>query len=90
MEFLGPWALGKFATWQAGMMGSYFSITRGGMPAPADRHSRFAAPCYLIAPQVTVTHPTKPSAGTFPLDLFLQIVGAHAEAALATNLGAGG
>ncbi len=71
-------------------IGSSPEHTRGGMRALVERHPRFAGRCYLIAPQVAVSHPTKTSAGTFPLDLFLQIVGAHAEAALATNLGGGG
>ena len=43
-----------------------------------------------MAPQPSVTQPeaTASGIGTLPLDLFLQVVGAQAEAALAASLGA--
>lgn len=63
---------------------------RSGVRALADRHPRFRGNAYLVAPQATVTHPDSTAAGvgTLPLDLFLQVVGAQAEAALAKSLGA--
>ncbi|MCA1706512.1 MAG: DUF4143 domain-containing protein, partial [Actinobacteria bacterium] len=64
--------------------------TRSGIKAIAERHRRFQKRSYLVAPQAGVAHPDSTAAGvgTLPLDLFLQVVGAQAEAALATSLGA--
>lgn len=64
---------------------------RSGLQALIQRHPRFEGRGYVVAPQVPVTHPesTARGVGTLPLDLFLQIVGTQAEAALAANLGAG-
>lgn len=64
--------------------------SRAGMRALMERHPRFVGRCFLIAPQATVGHPDSMAAGvgTLPLDLFLQVVGAQAEAALAANIGA--
>lgn len=57
----------------------------GGGPSCSSGGSRS---CYVVAPQATAAHPdsTTSGVGTLPLDLFLQVVGAQAEAALATNL----
>jgi len=62
---------------------------RAGMRALMDRHPRFKGRCFLITPQATVGQPDSMAAGvgTLPLDLFLQVVGAQAQAALAVNLG---
>jgi len=64
--------------------------SRAGISALAEKHPRFKGRCYVVAPQATVAHPdsTTSGIGTLPLDLFLQVVGAQAEAALATSLGA--
>jgi predicted AAA+ superfamily ATPase len=70
-------------------IGSSPDHPRAGLRALVDRHRRFEGRCYVVAPQAGVTHPTETNIGTLPLDLLLQIVGAHAAAALATNLGAG-
>ena len=71
-------------------IGSSPDHSRAGMQAFMERHPRFRGRCYLIAPQATVGHPESMAAGvgTLPLDLFLQVVGAQAEIALAKNLGA--
>lgn len=71
-------------------IGSSPDHSRAGMQAFMERHPRFKGRCYLIAPQATVGHPDSMAAGvgTLPLDLFLQVVGAQAEIALAKNLGA--
>lgn len=73
-------------------IGSSPDHPRSGIQALAERHPRFKGQCYLVAPQVAVAHPesTASGVGTLPLDLFLQVVGAQAEAALATRLGATG
>ncbi|HUQ64454.1 MAG TPA: ATP-binding protein [Acidimicrobiales bacterium] len=62
--------------------------SRAGLRALMERHPRFKGRCFLIAPQATVGQPDSMAAGvgTLPLDLFLQLVGAQAEAALAANL----
>lgn len=54
-----------------------------------ERHPRFRGRCFVVAPQVSVTQPeaTASGIGTLPLDLFLHVVGAQAEAALAAGLG---
>lgn len=71
-------------------IGSSPDHPRSGIRALAERHPRFKGRCFVVAPQVAVAHPksTSSGVGTLPLDLFLQVVGAQAEAALATNLGA--
>lgn len=63
---------------------------RAGIMALHERHPRFRGRCYVVAPQAGVTQPdaTASGVGTLPLDLFLQVVGAQAEAALAASLGA--
>lgn len=63
--------------------------SRKGLVAFARKHPRFEGRCYLVAPQVAVRQPgsTSSGVGTLPLDLFLQVVGSQAEAALARNLG---
>jgi uncharacterized protein len=63
---------------------------RAGILALHERHPRFRGRCYVVAPQASVTQPdaTPSGIGTLPLDLFLQVVGAQAEAALAASLGA--
>lgn len=63
---------------------------RAGITALLERHPRFHGRCYVVAPQASVTQPdaTATGIGTLPLDLFLQVVGAQAEAALAASLGA--
>ena len=64
--------------------------SRSGMRALVDRHPRFARNTYLVAPQVAVAHPSATSDfGTLPLDLFLLVVGAQAEAAFVAGLGGG-
>lgn len=71
-------------------IGSSPDHPRSGIRALAERHPRFKGRCFVVAPQVAVAHPesTTSGVGTLPLDLFLQVVGAQAEAALATSLGA--
>ena len=71
-------------------IGSSPDHPRSGIRALVERHPRFEGRCYVVAPQVAVAHPesTASGVGTLPLDLFLQVVGAQAEAALATSLGA--
>ncbi|MDQ3680241.1 MAG: ATP-binding protein [Actinomycetota bacterium] len=71
-------------------IGSSPDHPRSGIRALAERHPRFKGRCFVVAPQVAVAHPesTSSGVGTLPLDLFLQVVGAQAEAALATSLGA--
>lgn len=71
-------------------IGSSPDHPRAGIMALHERHPRFRGRCYLVAPQATVTQPdaTATGIGTLPLDLFLQVVGAQAEAALAASLGA--
>ena len=63
---------------------------RAGILALHERHPRLRGRCYVVAPQASVTQPdaTPSGIGTLPLDLFLQVVGAQAEAALAASLGA--
>ena len=63
---------------------------RAGILALHERHPRLREHCYVVAPQASVTQPdaTPSGIGTLPLDLFLQVVGAQAEAALAASLGA--
>lgn len=62
---------------------------RSGITALHEQHPRFRGRCYVVAPQASVTQPeaTASGIGTLPLDLFLQVVGAQAEAALAASLG---
>ena len=62
--------------------------SRAGLYALMERHPQFRGACYLIAPQVSVTHPKEDAVGTFPLDLLLLAVGAQDGQALAANLGA--
>ena len=71
-------------------IGSSPDHPRSGIRALAERHPRFKGRCFVVAPQVAVAHPepTTSGVGTLPLDLFLQVVGAQAEAALAISLGA--
>ena len=71
-------------------IGSSPDHPRSGIRALTERHPRFKGRCFLVAPQVAVSHPqsTTSGVGTLPLDLFLQVVGAQAETALATGLGA--
>jgi len=63
---------------------------RAGMAALVERHRRFNGRCYVVAPQAAVAQPHSTAAGigTLPLDLFLQVVGAQAEGALAASFGA--
>jgi predicted AAA+ superfamily ATPase len=63
---------------------------RAAITALHERHPRFRGRCYVVAPQASVTQPdaTASGIGTLPLDLFLQVVGAQAEAALAASLAA--
>jgi predicted AAA+ superfamily ATPase len=70
-------------------IGSSPDHPRSGIQALVDRHPRFQGRAYLVAPQVAVAHPgsTTSGVGTLPLDLFLQVVGAQAEAALSTSIG---
>jgi predicted AAA+ superfamily ATPase len=65
--------------------------SRSGITALSEKHSRFKGRCYVVAPQAAVAQPhsTAVGVGTLPLDLFLQVVGAQAEAALAASVGAG-
>ena len=62
---------------------------RSGITVLHEQHPRFRGRCYVVAPQASVTQPeaTASGIGTLPLDLFLQVVGAQAEAALAASLG---
>lgn len=62
--------------------------SRAGLYALMERHPQFRGASYLVAPQVSVTHPEEDTVGTFPLDLLLLAVGAQAQQALAANLGA--
>jgi predicted AAA+ superfamily ATPase len=63
--------------------------SREGITAFAQKHPRFKGRCYVVAPQAAVAQPdsTASGVGTMPLDLFLQVVGAQAESALAARLG---
>jgi len=72
-------------------IGSSPDHPRAGITALHERHPRFRGRCYVVAPQASVTQPdaTATGIGTLPLDLFLQVVGAQAEAALAASLGRG-
>lgn len=69
-------------------IGSSPDHSRAGIQAFMARHPRFEGRCYLVAPQATVSHPASTAAGigTMPLDLFLLVLGAQAEHALAANL----
>ncbi len=71
-------------------IGSSPDHPRTGMMALQEKHPRFRGRCYVVAPQAIVTPPeaTSSGIGTLPLDVFLQVVGAQAEAALAASLGA--
>ena len=71
-------------------IGSSPDHPRTGITALHEKHPRFRGRCYVVAPQASVTQPdaTPTGIGTLPLDLFLQVVGAQAEAALAASLGA--
>ena len=62
---------------------------RTGITALHAQHPRFRGRSYVVAPQASVNQPeaTASGIGTLPLDLFLQVVGAQAEAALAASLG---
>jgi predicted AAA+ superfamily ATPase len=73
-------------------IGSSPEHSRRGLQAFAARHPRFAGRCYLVAPRAFVAHPpaTSSGVGTLPLDLFLLVVGAQAERALADRLVGGG
>ena len=64
------------------------SHSHAGLYALMERHPQFRGASYLVAPQVSVTHPEEDTVGTFPLDLLLLAVGAQAQHALAANLGA--
>ena len=64
------------------------SHSRAGLYALIKRHPQFRGASYLVAPQVSVTHPEEDAVGTFPLDLLLLAVGAQARQALSANLGA--
>lgn len=70
-------------------IGSSPDHPRAGLQALMERHARFRGRSYVVAPQVVVAHPesTASGVGTLPLDLFLQVVGALAEVALAKSLG---
>ncbi len=70
-------------------IGSSPDHPRSGLKALVERHPRFLGRTYLVTPQVAVTHPGSSASGvgTVPLDLFLEAVGAQAEAALAASLG---
>lgn len=70
-------------------IGSSPDHPRTGLIALREKHPRFRGRCYIVAPQASVTQPdaTATGIGTLPLDLFLQVVGAQAEAALAARLG---
>lgn len=69
-------------------IGSSPDHSRAGVQAFMERHPKFVGRCYLVAPQVPVTHPgaTASGVGTLPLDLFLLAIGAQAEQSLARNL----
>lgn len=71
-------------------IGSSPDHPRAGIVALHEKHPQFRGRCYVVAPQASVTQPdaTATGIGTLPLDLFLQVVGAQAEAALAASLGA--
>ncbi len=70
-------------------IGSSPEHPRSGIMALCEKHPRFRGRCYVVAPQAIVTQPeaTSTGIGALPLDLFLQVVGAQAEAALAARLG---
>lgn len=70
-------------------IGSSPEHPRAGLKALHERHPQFRGRSYIVAPQAAVTQPeaTATGVGTLPLDLFLQVVGAQAEAALAASLG---
>lgn len=70
-------------------IGSSPDHPRAGLQALMERHARFQGRSYVVAPQAAVAHPesTASGVGTLPLDLFLQVVGALAEVALAKSLG---
>lgn len=73
-------------------IGSSPDHSRRGLQALVERYPRFQGRCYLVAPPVTVAQPESTAAGvgTLPLDTFLLLVGAQAEAASARNfLGSG-
>jgi predicted AAA+ superfamily ATPase len=73
-------------------IGSSPDHPRGGLRAFIERHPRFEGRGYLVTPQVAVTPPSPATGGigSVPLDLFLEVLGAQAEAALAVNLGVAG
>lgn len=64
--------------------------SRAGIRAFMERHPRFKDRCYLVSPQSAVGQPAAMGSGvgTLPLDLFLLVVGAQAERAIAKNLAA--
>ena len=58
--------------------------SRAGLRALVAKHPRFAAGCYVVAPNAPLRPANQPprSIGTVPLDLFLVACGRQAEAAL--------
>jgi predicted AAA+ superfamily ATPase len=70
-------------------VGSSPDHPRTGLKALADRYSRFAGRCYLVAPRTALVRPdqTASGIGTIPLDTFLIAVSRQAEAALLSRLG---
>ncbi len=69
-------------------IGSSPDHSRAGMRAFMERHPRFVGRCYLVAPQAAALQPSEAASGvgTLPLDLFLQLVGRQAEAALLARM----
>lgn len=63
---------------------SSVSHSRRGLHALAGRTPRFAGGCWLVAPNAQAVAPNRSEdgIGTLPLELFLLVVGAQAEAAL--------
>lgn len=68
-------------------IGSSANHSRAGLREFMSRHPRFRGRCYLVTPKSVVSHPESDDVGTLPLDLFLLVVGAQADQALARNLG---
>ncbi len=61
--------------------------SRAGLNALLQRYPRFQGGAYLVAPQVSVTHPGQSGIGTLPVDLLLLAIGAQADLELSRSLG---